>query len=139
MGLPPQHNERGRDAGAPRTSPVWPRRLIGTFRRRRLSGRGGDEVHTTGFFSGDQMAYWMMTNPEFLESGRRVPVAVSRTGHAMAYLAIFREMTFLFVCWKGTARAFALSVGAIFHVMTYFTLGLILFPMLYIPFVCRVL
>lgn len=129
----------GKKAGAaipalPRSSPVWPRRLIQLFIGVVYLGAAATKVHTTGFFSGDQMAYWMMTNTNFSNPVGEYLSLFPGLVVAMAYVAIFWEMTFLFVCWKGTARAFALSVGAIFHVMTYFTLGLILFPMLYIPF-----
>ncbi|MCA9079271.1 MAG: RnfABCDGE type electron transport complex subunit D [Planctomycetaceae bacterium] len=43
----------------------------------------------------------------------------------------FWEVLFAFLAWKGRGRTAMLGLGIIFHVMTYFMLGLIVFPLLF--------
>ena len=118
----------------PRISPVWPRRLVQIFLGIVYLGAAVTKMHTPGFFSGDHMSYWMMTNTNFANPlGEHLSLYPGPIV-AMSYIAIVWEVSFLFACWRGIARNYALAIGALFHFMTYLTLGLTLFPALYIAF-----
>ncbi len=118
----------------PRTSPVWPRRLVQIFLGVVYLGAAATKMHTPGFFSGDHMSYWMMTNTNFANPFGEYLSLYPGLIVAMSYITIVWEVSFLFSCWRGTARNYALAIGFVFHFMTYLTLGLTLFPALYIVF-----
>ena len=128
--------QRGKSPGRilPRTSSVWPRRLIQIFLGIVYMGAAATKMHTPGYFSGDLMAYWMMTNTNFSNPLGEYLSLYPGLLVAMGYITIIWEVSFLFSCWRGTARNIALLIGATFHLMTFLTLGLWLFPTLYVAF-----
>jgi len=132
---------RRKDRGAglvprvlPRTSPIWTRRLVQIFLGVVYLGAAATKMHTPGFFSGDHMSYWMMTNTNFANPFGEYLSLYPGLIVAMSYIAIVWEISFLFSCWRGIARNYSLALGVVFHVMTYLTLGLWLFPALYVVF-----
>ena len=128
--------QRGKPGGRllPRSSAVWSRRLIQIFLGIVYMGAAMTKMHTPGFFSGDLMAYWMMTNTNFANPIGEYLSLFPGLLVAMSYVTIVWEVSFLFSCWRGTARNIALLIGAFFHLMTFLTLGLWLFPTLYVAF-----
>ena len=113
------------------TGPAWPRRLIQILIGVVYLGAAATKMHTPMYFSGDQLRFWMLTN---VNSANPVGEYLSQYPGlilTMSYVAIVWEVLFLFIAWKGTARLWMLSMGLFFHVMTYFTLGLVVFPLTY--------
>ena len=113
----------------PRTSAVWPRRLIQLMIGLCYFGAAMTKVHTAGYFSGDQLRFWTLTdynnhNPvgEWF-SLYPVPLA------AMGYIAIVWEISFLMLAWRGVGRWVMLGLGVGFHAGTYFLLGLYILPL----------
>ena len=113
------------------TGPAWPRRLIQILIGVIYLAAAATKLHTPTFFTGDQMRFWLLTNVNmdnpFGEYLSQYPGMIL----VMVYVTIFWEIVFLFTCWKGLGRAINLSVGFVFHVMTIFTLGLVVFPLVY--------
>ena len=113
------------------TGPAWPRRLIQILIGVIYLAAAATKLHTPTFFTGDQLRFWLLTNVNmdnpFGEYLSQYPGMIL----VMVYVTIFWEIVFLFTCWKGLGRAVNLSVGLFFHVMTIFTLGLVVFPLVY--------
>jgi len=113
------------------TGPAWPRRLIQILIGVVYLGAAATKMHTPMYFSGDQLRYWMLTN---VNSANPIGEYLSQYPGiilTMSYVTIVWEVLFLFIAWKGTARTWMLSMGLFFHLMTYFTLGLFVFPLCY--------
>jgi hypothetical protein len=117
---------------APPRFPVWPRRLVQLLIGVIYLGAAATKFHTPSFFSGDQLVYWMLTeitsaNPlgDYLSL---YPALVP----FMAYVTIIWEVAFIFVAWRGYGRTIMLSIGVLFHVLTFGMLGLIVFPLVYL-------
>lgn len=113
------------------TGPAWPRRLVQILIGVVYLGAAATKLHTPAFFSGDQLRFWLLSNVNMAnplgESLSQYPGLIL----TMAYVTIVWEILFLFTSWKGTARTLMLGLGLFFHLMTSFTLGLIVFPMVY--------
>ncbi len=110
---------------------AWPRRLIQILIGVIYLGAVATKLHTPAFFSGDQLRFWMLTN---VNSANPVGEVLSQYPGLilfMAYVTVVWEVLFLFTAWKGTFRTVMLGLGAFFHIMTYFTLGLVVFPLVY--------
>ncbi|MSR60119.1 MAG: hypothetical protein EXS05_21175 [Planctomycetaceae bacterium] len=109
-------------------SAVWPQRLVQLLLAAVYFGSAATKMHTPAFFSGDQLMYWMMTHINNVHPlGDRLsqyPLVLSIFG----YVAIVWEVVFLFTVFQRGMRWWVLAIGAIFHVMTAFTLGLFIFP-----------
>lgn len=126
-------NRRGRGMPlASCTAPIWPQRLMQLLLGIIYFGAAVTKLHTPAYFSGDQLMYWMMT---YLNNAH--PLGDYLTQHPVmivvcSYLALVWEITFLFTVWRPWLRVPVLVVGTIFHLMTWFTLGLIVFPMVMI-------
>lgn len=126
LGLPPQI--------LPPAFPSWPRRLTQIFIGVVYFGAALTKIHTPAFFSGEQLQTWMITD-------YNIPTPL---GHylsqfpsilvIMGYISIVWEMLFLFVSWSGVGRVIMIALGVMFHVMTGFTLGLDVFPVVCISF-----
>ncbi len=121
--------DRGKTDFSATTGPAWPRRLMQILVGVVYFGSAMTKLHTPTYFSGDQLRYWMMSdvnhaNPlgEYLSL---FPVALI----VFAYVAVIWEMLFLFLAWKGFGRVVMLTLGVGFHLMTCFTLGLYIFPL----------
>ncbi len=117
----------------PVTTPceIWPQRLIQLLIGFVYLGSAVTKVQTDGFFSGDQMFYWSLTNTNFAN-----PLGEWLSGYPavlvlMGYVTVIWEVVFLFLIWKDPARPILLSIGIVFHAMTYLLLGLMVFPLLY--------
>ena len=109
-------------------SAIWPQRLAQILFGMIYFGASVTKMHTTGFFSGDQLVYWMMTylNNEHPLGDHltRYPLFVSIS----CYATFLWEIVFMFTVFQPKMRWWVLGIGTIFHVMTAFTLGLIVFP-----------
>jgi hypothetical protein len=119
----------GETGGGHLRSPVWPRRLVQLLIGIVYFAAACTKMQTPLFFSGDQMRFWLLSNINMDN-----PVGDYLTLYPpllvmMGLVTIVWEMLFLFVCW-GRARGVMLAIGALFHVMTYFTLGLLVFPLI---------
>lgn len=126
--------------GPPRT-PVWPARLLQLLLAICYLGAAFTKMHTPAYFTGEQMLYWMLGDMNFENRfGEYLSLfpAVSVLG---AYVTIVWEILFIALIWRRGWRAFALTFGVLFHVLSYFMLGLIVFPLmciaLYLVFVER--
>jgi hypothetical protein len=113
-------------------SPVWPRRLIALLIGIVYLGAAVTKMHTAGYFSGDHMAYWMLTNTNFANPVGEWLSLYPAWLVVSAYLVIIWEITFLCICWRGFGRWLAIVAGYFFHIGTTLLLGLILFPLIYV-------
>ncbi len=113
-------------------SAVWPRRLLALLVGVVYLGAAVTKMHTTGYFSGDQMAYWMLTNTNFANPVGEWLSLYPGWLVVSSYIVIVWEVAFLFICWKGYGRLTAIGVGYAFHLLTTLLLGLILFPVIYV-------
>jgi hypothetical protein len=108
---------------------VWPQRLVQLLLGCIYFGAAITKMHTPAFFSGDQLMYWMMTyinNQHPLgDLLAQYPIVLSVFG----YITISWEMVFLFTVFQPWMKWWVLAIGAIFHIMTAFTLGLYVFPL----------
>jgi HTTM domain len=109
-------------------SAIWAQRLCQILFGMIYLGAGITKMHTAGFFSGDQLVYWMMTyiNNEHPLGDylTQYPLIVSIT----CYTTFFWEIGFIFTIFNAKLKWWVLAIGTIFHFMTVFTLGLIIFP-----------
>jgi len=123
----------------PPTFPVWPRRLLQLFIGIVYVGAAITKMHTPAYFSGDQLTSWMLAD---LNMDNRLgewltlyPPLIT----VMAYVTILWEILFVVLIWSPFWRLPALFLGVVFHVMTYFTLGLVDFPLIYLAAYCAYL
>jgi hypothetical protein len=111
-------------------APIWPQRLCQILFGMIYFGAAITKMHTDGFFSGDQLVFWMMTyinNEHPLgDHMTRYPLWVS----IGCYATFIWEIVFVLAVFQRRLKWPMLAVGAIFHLLTVFTLGLILFPLL---------
>jgi hypothetical protein len=110
---------------------VWPRRLIQLLIGAVYFGAAITKIQTPEFFTGEQLMFWMLTH---MNHGH--PLGEWLAMHpslimASAYVTVVWEILFIFVAWRGLARTVMLSMGVLFHAMTYLTLGLVFFPLIY--------
>ena len=107
---------------------IWPQRLVQILIGVVYIGAAITKMHTPTFFSGDQLMYWMMTHimsPTLMgDLLSQYPVLLSVFG----YITIIWEVAFVFCVWFNVWRLPMLLIGAVFHVMTILTLGLLVFP-----------
>lgn len=115
---------------------IWPQRLIQLLVGVVYFGAAATKVQTEGFFSGDQMLFWTMTNMNYPNPlGDWMSLYPSFLVFS-GYLSICWEVLFIFLIWKDPSRKIMLALGILFHVMTYFLLGLIVFPLLFLAIYC---
>jgi hypothetical protein len=122
---------RGRSVDWKETGPAWPRRLVQILIGVVYLGAAVTKMHTPAFFSGDQLRYWMLSNVNTANPLGEYLSQYPGLILTMSYVTIVWEIVFLFTSWKGTARTLMLGLGLFFHLMTVFTLGLIVFPLVY--------
>lgn len=112
--------------------PIWSQRLTQLLLAIIYFGASVTKLHTPTYFSGDQLMYWMMThlnNSHPLgDYMSQYPVLII----VCSYIAVVWEMTFIVAVWQTRMRIPFLLVGVLFHVMTTFTLGLVVFPLVMI-------
>lgn len=126
--------ERRRNPGGPENAempkgPVWPAKLVQLLFGIIYLGAAITKMHTPSFFSGDQLMYWTMTyvnNVHPLGDWlSQYPLILS----AFGYITIVWEIAFVFAIFHRGMKWWAIAIGAFFHIMTMFTLGLYIFPM----------
>ena len=108
--------------------PVWPARLVQLLFASIYFGASITKIQTAEFFSGDQMRYWMLSNWNYENPVGEAVAMWSPLLLISAYLAVIWEVLFAFLVWQPRARIVMLAGGAFFHVMTWLTLGLYVFP-----------
>jgi len=124
------------DAEMPRVAaPIWPARLIQVLVAVVYLGAAITKMHTPAFFNGDQLMYWTMTYVNNIHPLgdwlSQHPLVLSVFG----YITIVWEIAFIFVVFHpGRSQLVwykwvAIGIGAFFHFMTMFTLGLYIFPL----------
>lgn len=130
------------DAATSGTAPrceVWPQRLLQLLIGVVYLGAAATKIHTAGFFSGEQMYFWMLTNTNYAnplgEWLSQYPAIVAVIG----YVTALWEVLFIFLVWQHPWRRIMLGLGVVFHVMTFFLLGLLVFPLLYLALYCSFL
>lgn len=110
-------------------APIWPQRLAQILFGMIYFGAAITKMHTPAFFSGDQLVYWMMTyiNNEHPVGDylTQYPLIVSIS----CLVTFIWELVFFFTVFQPKLRWWVLAVGALFHIGTAFTLGLIIFPL----------
>jgi hypothetical protein len=123
-----RRNVGGSPSGNALRAEIWPQRLCQILFGMIYLGAGITKMHTTGFFSGDQLVYWMMTyiNNEHPLGDylTQYPLFVSIS----CYTTFLWEIVFIFTVFNPKLKWWVLGIGTIFHIMTVFTLGLIIFP-----------
>lgn len=112
----------------PEMGESWCRRCLQLLMCSFYFGAAFTKMHTPTFFSGEQLTYWMMTeltidHPLGYVIAMYPPLIV-----AMGYITIVWEIAFPLLVWRDPGRTVMLIIGVMFHVMTYFTLGLDMFP-----------
>ena len=107
---------------------VWPQRLLQLFIGIVYLGAAVTKMHTSTYFSGEQMRFWLLTN---VNNSNPIGEAMSQFPAmlvVMSYIAIIWEILFVFMVWRRFGRWIMLSLGIVFHFMTTITLGLYVFP-----------
>ncbi|MEZ5940399.1 MAG: HTTM domain-containing protein [Planctomycetaceae bacterium] len=123
----------------PQKASAWPRRLMQILIAVVYLGAAVTKLRMPEYLSGDLMRFWMLTNTNFANplgewfSTNQVLIV------AMCYITLLWEIVFPFVCWRGLPRTVALSMGVFFHILTFFMLGLLVFPLVYLAVYCAFL
>ncbi len=115
---------------APPLGARWPRRLIQLMLATVYFSAAVTKLEIRNYFTGEHLQTWMLSTihtPNLLGGTMAFHPALIVVG---AYATALWEMLFLFVVWKPTLRRVTLGLGAFFHLMTFLTLGLIIFPMI---------
>lgn len=115
-----------------RKSPVWPRRLLQLLVGLIYLGAAFTKMHTPAYFSGDQLTFWMLADMNFENPLGGIMSFYPPLLTIMAYVTIIWEVLFVFLVFSPVWRLPALAIGVVFHILTYFTLGLIVFPLLFL-------
>ncbi|MBX3438578.1 MAG: HTTM domain-containing protein [Planctomycetaceae bacterium] len=125
------NNPRVGTSSAPK-SPVWPTRLLQLLIGLIYLGAAFTKMHTPAYFSGDQLAFWMLADMNFHNRVGQYLSMYPPFLTVTAYLTIVWEVLFVYLIWSPLWRLPALALGVVFHIMTYFTLGLTIFPLVYL-------
>ena len=110
--------------------PVWPARLVQLLFCFVYFGAAITKIQTAAFFSGEQMRYWMLSNWNYSNPVGEILAMWTPMLLICGYITVVWEITFPFLAWRPVGRFFALGVGVCFHIMTWLTLGLYIFPVL---------
>ena len=108
--------------------PVWPARLLQLLFCFVYFGAAITKIQTPEFFSGEQMRYWMFSNWNYPNPLGETMATWTSILLISGYITVVWEITFPFLAWRPVGRYFALGIGAIFHFLTIFELGLLIFP-----------
>ena len=121
----------GRAASAvPPRVPVWPARLIQILFCFVYFGAAITKIQTQAFFSGEQLRYWMLSNWNYSNPIGEFMATSTPLLLISGYITVVWEITFPFLAWRPVGRFFALSIGVMFHIMTWISLGLWVFPLI---------
>jgi hypothetical protein len=112
----------------PQAFPVWPQRLIQLFIALVYFGAACTKMHTDGYFTSDQLRYWLMTNVNNRNPAGELLSFAPAIVIFMANFAIVWQIVFVFVVWKPVAKWLMLAIGIMFHASTTPLLGLYIFP-----------
>jgi hypothetical protein len=115
-------------AAFPVRVPVWPARLIQILFAAIYFGAAITKVQTPEFFSGEQMRYWLVSNWNWPNPIGEMMALSPALLMISSYITVVWEVTFPFLAWRPLGRYAALGIGAAFHIMTIFSLGLWIFP-----------
>lgn len=110
----------------------WPRRLIQILIGVVYFGAATTKMHIPRFLSGDHMTFWMLSDLNHPHPAGHWMSLQPGFMIATSYITVIWEVLFLFIAWRGVSRWVMLGMGLVFHVMTAFTLGLYVFPTLYL-------
>ena len=110
--------------------PVWPARLIQILLCFVYLGAAITKIQTESFFSGEQMKYWMLSNWNYSNPVGEMMATSTPLLLASGYITILWEISFAFLAWRPAGRFVALGIGILFHIMTWLTLGLYIFPLI---------
>jgi len=120
----------GRAASAiPPLVPVWPARLIQILFCFVYFGAAITKIQTQAFFSGEQLRYWMLSNWNYSNPIGEFMATSTPLLLISGYITVVWEITFPFLAWRPVGRFFALGIGVMFHIMTWISLGLWVFPL----------
>lgn len=124
---------RKRTDGAtpPEPAPLWPRRLVQLLVGIVYLGAAVTKMQSPTFFTGDQMVSSMLTNLNYGHGLGEYLSLYPAISIISAYITIIWETLFLFIAWRGRSRVCMLALGVLFHAMTFFLLGLIVFPIMF--------
>jgi hypothetical protein len=116
--------------GGYRAAPVWPRRLLQAFLAVLYFGAAITKMQTPGFFSGDQMYFWLLADVNYANPLGKYATSWPPMMVLMGIGTIVWEIVFPFVCWRGLPKAGVLIFGVVFHLLTMAMLGLYAFPLI---------
>jgi Vitamin K-dependent gamma-carboxylase len=122
QGVPPEL------ADQPLRYPAVSRRLVQLFIALVYFGAATTKLKVPAYFTGEQLQSWMITAynvPNYF--GSYVAMHPSLLV-IFGYVGLAWETMFIFLCWRGIGRVSMLTLGFIFHFMTWATLGLWVFP-----------
>jgi hypothetical protein len=109
--------------------PVWPQRLLMFLLGFMYLGAAITKLHMPEFLTGEAMAYWIMSNPNFRHFiGDWLSQSPSFLV-ASAHFTVLWEILFLFTAWRGVPRYLMFGLGLFFHIVAAFTLGEVIFLM----------
>lgn len=108
--------------------PIWPARLMQLLFCFMYFGAAVTKIQTAAFFSGEQMRYWMLSNWNYENPVGEKMAMWSWLLPVSAYLAVIWEILFAFLVFQRRTRLVMLGMGIFFHLMTWLTLGLYVFP-----------
>jgi hypothetical protein len=104
------------------------RRLMQLFIAIVYIGAATTKLRIPAYFSGEQLQSWMITEynvPNYFGSQLAMHPSLLV---AFGYVGLAWETLFIFLVWRGIGRIGMLTLGVIFHTMTWLTLGLWIFP-----------
>ena len=123
QGVPPELADR------PLQYSAAARRVLQIFIAAVYIGAATTKLRIPAYFTGQQLQTWMITDynvPNFLGSRFAMHPSLLVT---FGYIGLAWETLFIFLCWRGIGRIVMLTLGFIFHFMTWLTLGLWVFPL----------
>lgn len=110
-------------------APIWPQRLLMFLIGIVYLGAAITKLHMPEFLTGEAVAYWIMSNPNYRHFiGEWLSQSPSML-IASAHFTVLWEVLFLFTMWRGIPRYVMFGLGILFHGMSAFTLGEVIFLM----------
>ena len=106
---------RRRNYVAPPEYPIWPARLVQILYAFLYFGAAITKMQTSGFFSGAQLRYWMLTNWNYdnpIGDAMAMWTPVLLVG---AYVTMLWELLFCALVWQRPLRVPVLLLGVGFH------------------------
>lgn len=120
---------RGTAPVCPPVTAVYPTRLMQLLFCFIYFGAAVTKIQTAAFFTGEQMRYWMLSNWNYDNPVGEAMAMWSWMLPISAYAAVIWEVLFAFLVFHRFGRGIMLSLGVMFHFMTWLTLGLYIFPL----------